>query len=408
MNFLYLDPGLLNNVGHHSFSCRHITGETKARGIPTYILSNVGIEPDLKRELGAQPFFECYTYTTYSPHPDGKVDPICGWLNDFEVAWSRTRGDLEKIKGASSADIVYLNSARAPQLMAIWHWFTQIPLPQRPTIVVEFGNVINASVEGGKVTSVPHPMVDSMPMLLRYIAGKFTKEDRARLILATFDASVSKAFEAVLDYPVQTLPLPQEPITDCHSRVGKRPITVSLLGQQGGAKGFHMAPQIASTLLATRSDIRLLIHNSLPQMMHEEQESLRALAAADSRLTLHEELADRELWRQLLHQSDLILCPYHQPTYSASYSAVASEAVANAIPSVVPANTTLSELLVEFGNPGVTFEEFAAESVLQAVNQALDNFNRLAEAANVAASQWGKVKGASNLVDAILGFRNPR
>lgn len=403
MNFLYLDTGLLSNLGHNAFSCRHITRELKRRGIPTYVLAHKDIQPDVREEVSAQPFFSCYTWSKYSVLPGGVVDPFCGWLNDFEIAWSNTRGDLEKIRGVTAEDVVYMNSARAPQVMAIWSWFTQIPLNQRPTIFIEFGNAISVAFGETGLTWIPDPKQDSMPTLLRYIGLKMRKEDQARFKLATFADKCSTAYSKLMEYPVCTLPLPHRAITDCHSRVGKRIKTVSIIGQQGWNKGYQLVPQLASQLLAQRDDVRLLIHNNIPKNMANDHAMIRVLAEADSRVTVNEEFAGPELWSYLLNQSDLLICPYHAPTYSTSYSAVASEAMANAVPLVAPANSTLSDVLEEFGNPGATFSEFNSQSVLDATLKVLNNFNAIAEKASFAARQWETTKGAGKLVDVLLG-----
>ncbi|HWF47485.1 MAG TPA: hypothetical protein VG168_10805 [Bryobacteraceae bacterium] len=408
MNFLYLDTGLISNIGHNAFSCRHVTRELKRRGIQTYVLAQKDIQADVREELSAQAFFTCYTWFTYSTLPGGVVDPFCGWLNDFEIAWSNMRGDLEKIRGVTADDVVYVNSARAPQVMAVWSWFSQTPLNRRPTIFMEFGNALSVTLAENGVAWMPDPKQDSMPTMLRYIGLKMRKEDQARFHLATFAKKCSDAYSKVMGYPVLTLPLPHRAITDCHSRVGKRIKTVSVIGQQGWNKGYHLVPQFATQLLAQRDDVRLLIHNNIPGNMASDHALIRALAAADSRVTVNEEFAAGELWSHLLNESDLLVCPYNAKTYSTSYSAVASEAMANAIPLVAPANSTLSDVLEEFDTPGATFSDFTSQSVLEATLKVLDDFDSAAEKASLAARQWEATKGAGNLVDVFLGGQGPR
>jgi hypothetical protein len=408
MNFLYLDPGLLSNIGHSAFSCRHITGELKRRGVNAYVLAHKDIHADVRKELNAEAFFTCYTWSTYSSLPGGIVDPFCGWLNDFEIAWSNMRGDLEKIRGVTAEDVVYVNSVRAPQVMAVWSWFTQTPLNRRPTIFMEFGNALNVTLSEKGVTWVPDPKNDGMPTLLRYIGLKMRKEDQARFHLATFANKCSDAYSKLMGYPVLTLPLPHRAITDCHSRVGKRIKTVSVIGQQGWNKGYQLVPQFATQLLAQRDDVRMLIHNNIPNNLAKDHALIRALAAADSRVTVNEEFAAAELWSYLLNESDLLVCPYSAKTYSTSYSAVASEAMANAIPLVAPANSTLSDVLQEFDTPGATFSDFNSQSVLEATLKVLDDFDAAAERASLAARQWEATKGAGNLVDVFLGVQGPR
>ncbi|MGC2656618.1 MAG: glycosyltransferase [Bryobacteraceae bacterium] len=408
MNFLYLDSGLSSNIGHNPFSCRHITGELKRRGVNTYVLAHKDINPAVQVELNAQPFFTCYTWATYSGQWNGVVDRFCGWLNDFEIAWSNTRGDLEKIRGVTADDVVFVNSARAPQVMAVWTWFSQMPPNQRPRVFIEFGNAVSIGVDEKGLAWVPDPKQDAMPTMLRYVGLKMRKEDQSRFKLATFANRCSNAYSTLMEYPVMTLPLPHRAITDCHNRSGKRIRTVSVIGQQGWNKGYQLVPQFARQLLNQREDIRVLIHNNIPDHMAADHLLIRALAAADPRVTVNEDFADANLWAYLLNESDLLVCPYHAPTYSTSYSAIASEAMANGIPLIAPANSTLSDVLEEFGTPGATFSEFTSEAVLQATLKVLDNFDAAAEKAYLAARQWEATKGAGNLVDVLLGIEKPQ
>jgi hypothetical protein len=280
-------------------------------------------------------------------------------------------------------------------------------LHQRPRIFIEFGNALSLALNEKGLTWIPDPKQDAMPTLLRYVGLKMHKEDQSRFKLGTFANKCSNAYSKLMEYPVVTLPLPHRAITDCHNRAGKRIKTVSVIGQQGWNKGYHLVPQFATQLLAQRDDVRLLIHNNIPYNMAADHAMICALAAADPRVTVNEEFAASELWSYLLNESDVLVCPYHAPTYSTSYSAVASEAMANAIPLVAPADSTLSDVLEEFGTPGATFAEFTTQSVLEATLKVLQDFDAMAEKACLAARQWEATKGAGNLVDTFLSAQQP-
>jgi len=120
MRFYYVDPGLINNVGHHANSCRFITKELKARGIQTTILGERRIEPALRDELDARPFFRAFTYG------DLIEDDISGWLEAFDNNCAITVEDLFRIPDIGPDDILFLNSARPAQLMAIGEWLRLI------------------------------------------------------------------------------------------------------------------------------------------------------------------------------------------------------------------------------------------------------------------------------------------
>jgi hypothetical protein len=209
-------------------------------------------------------------------------------------------------------------------------------------------------------------------------------------------------YQFFLNMPFTTLPLPFEATTTRRNRSGARPITVSFLGHQRGEKGYHLVPALLPMLLEQRPDIRVLVHNGHPGHMPAEHEAVRRIAAGDARIEMNESPADAELWRKLLEQSDLIVCPYDPASFLAGYSAVATEAIANGIPFVAPAVTTLETLLRQFGSPGCVFENWTASSVCGAVVRAIDKFDNLAGIAHQASAKWEQERGPAQLVDALL------
>lgn len=401
--FAYLDPALMTNLGHHANSSRNIVREIRGRGIPCAILGHAEIEDGLKEELCAVPWFRWNTYTVVDR------DPICGWLNDFEMGARVTAEDLTRLHGVSPSDLIYMNSIQPAQLMGILRWGRSLPENERPTVIMEFGTdpgLILVESENAPPQFVPmDPRVDARAVLLRFTGRQMTEEDRRWLRLATFDSQSSAIFQMLLDYPVGTLPLPQGAVTTCRDRTGARPITIGILGHQRGDKGFHKVPALVARLLAERDDIQVLIHNGWPDGMVEQQQALRDMAATEPRLILNEQVADAVLWSRLLEHTDLMVCPYIRNRFISSYSAVASEAMANAIPLVAPEGTTLHGVMREFGEPGTIFKDESVEAIHGAVATALDDFDRLAGLAKQASIRWGETRGATCLVDTLLSWR---
>lgn len=403
MMLAYFDTGLLNNLGHHANSARHISVEARGRGIPCAVFGHAEMEPALRDELAAVPWFRFHTYALYD------TDPVCGWLTNFHVVAQGLTDDLNRIEGIGSGHMLYLNSVQPPQLMGVIRWAQSRPEDQRPTVIVEFGTdpglLVSESPEGLRFAPMD-TRLDSRAVLYRFTARTLSEADRKWLRLATFDAQSSSVYQMLLDFPVGVLPLPQQAVTTRLDRRGAaRPLTVSFLGHQRPDKGFHHVPAIVARLLAARGDIRVLVHNGDPDGMAAQQQELRALAAGDPRLVLDERPADGTLWASLLEQSDLIVCPYSRNRFIASYSAVVSEAMANAIPVVVPEGTTMHAVIREFGKPGTIFREESADGVVAATVAALDDYQRLAGLARLASIRWGETRGAKCLVDTLLSWQ---
>jgi hypothetical protein len=405
MRFIYLDPGLRYDLGHHATSARFILGELRARNIETTVAANAWVVPELQAELGAMPVFRAYADRPVD------TDPVVGWLNVFEAGAQMTLEGLQRLQGIRADDLVYMNSMYEDIFLAIAKWTAAFPPDQLPTVVGEFclEPGLDVTVDAGNQTrySLRDPRLDPRALLYRYGARRISSAVAHRLHLTTFDAAASAAYQALLGHPVKTLPLPFQATSSRRRRAGTRPITLSVLGHQRPDKGYHLVPEVVETLLRQRSDVRVLVHNGAPAFTPTAQEALRGLARSDGRLTLDERIAGPKLWAELLERSDLVLCPYDPRSFAARYSAVACEAVANASPIVVPARTSLADLLKEFGGPGTTFETFDAASVVEAVNRALDDFDRYAELAQAASEQWRRTRGAANFVQSVLGLAQP-
>jgi glycosyltransferase involved in cell wall biosynthesis len=395
MRFFYLDPGLIDDIGHHANYCRYIVGELRARGIETFVFGHDQVIGKLSSELGVSPLFRIHTYRKLI------------WLSDFELFARCTFEELERLPGIQASDVVYMVSTTPVQLMAVTQWLQHLAADRRPTVVVEIGDtgLVASNGQAGLTFAMPDARNNPRPTLFRHAADRLPAI--ARLHFITFDRTLSEAVNFLLARPVRTLPLPYRAVTALRNRAGAKPIVVAILGHQRGEKGLLHLPEIAATLLRARPDVRLQIQNVAPEGAPKAQQELRKLAANSDRLILYQQPAGRTLWPQLLEQSDLILCPYYPNRYIASFSAVASEALANGIPVVVPAATTLEKLLEECGRPGVAFDNFEPKLIVDATVHALNQFDRYATLAYNAAMKWPDQRGPTRLVDGLLTLVSP-
>lgn len=402
MRFFYADPGLLNNQSHHANSCRSICRELRALDIHVIILGCMAIDPALRDEVGATPFFDGYTYATLS---DG--DPLCGPLSAFRNWGWVVADNLTRLVSVAADDILYLNSAQPAQFIGLVQWWKALPTADRPRVVMEFGtdpgvDVVHVDDRGQPSYQLRDYRIDARPMLYRFAARHLDASDYRQFTMATFDHTASAVFGSIVGQPVTTLPLPQDSHPPLRNRAGRRPITIAVLGHQRPDKGFHHVPAIARTLLASEKDIRILVHNSVPSDMPEAHAEMRAIAAEDRRVSIDETPASGERWVQLLKESDLILCPYDPVRYVASYSAVATDAVANGIPLIAPYGTSMARLIANYGGCGVTYQGNRVEEMVGAVMYLLAHFDSIANRADRAARRWFSEMGAKNTVRRIL------
>lgn len=394
MRLIYTDTGLVNDLGHHGNCCRAFRDAVSKTGLPMVVLGHRSIVPELQAELQARPHFRCFTYW----NSDG--DPVSGWLNAFHVALEATEQDLNSISGLRQDDILYFNSARPAQLLALAKWAVAKG-DDRPRVVVELFDDPGILFNDGPGSGF-RKIVDNKAVLWRYVASQLPKGGLPRFDLVTFNSQLSSVYRAVLEQDVGVLPVPQGTRVHPVNRVGRRPLTVGVLGHQREEKGYALVPALAMLLTASHPESRLLIHNSAPGQMAETQQQMRAVAAGNPRIILDERAVGADAWQELLDRTDLMVCPYDPELYAMKYSGVAVEGLANGIPLVVPANTTLSKVLRDYQDAGLTYARQTPDSIAAAVAEALNGYDDLADRAFKASAQWADAMGAGNLIQSMI------
>lgn len=399
MTFFYLDSGLSTEVGHHANSCRLIVNELKKRGIKVEVYGHMGVEASLRDELDATPYFRWHTYQ------ETVNETAWGRLDAFRLGWRHTLEDLRGISGfIKRGDIVYFNSVRPAQLMALAQWMATVDVRLMPTIVAEFGS--DCGLQKASPTTqdwiLPDLRHDLRPLLYR-MAGDALREIVPRhLHLLVFDEWVAQSYSALLGLEVNHSSAPRQATTNCRDRRNLPVVTIGILGEQRPAKGYELVPEVVQRVLDARPlRAKFLVHNAMPDGMQKVQERMREMTFDDPRIELDDQPGTPAHWNALLEKSDLILCPYFPPVYQTSYSAIAVEAIANAIPAVVPAGTTLSNTLERFACAS-TFAEFEAASVADAVIDAIDRMDVLAGMAKRASEVWAQQCGPVHLINSML------
>jgi glycosyltransferase involved in cell wall biosynthesis len=397
MRFIYADPGLRTNAGHHVNTCIAITGELRRRGIETLVFGHRDLPEAEQARLGATIPFRHSTYK----FTDG--DSIAGWLNAFDTGAKIICEDLIRL-GLTASDLVFLNTVTPAVLMGVNIWLGTMRPEASPAVALELGTdsgLEMISAGGQKSLVAPDPRVDARATLYRF-AGKRIPKSAKRFRLYYVDRDNAAVFAQLLDHRVDALPNLYHASRPLRPRGTNKPYTVAILGHQQPYKGYALMPAVAQMLLAARSDCRLIIHNSEPAFMRDVHDKMRAVASTTPNVVLDERpLADAE-WSELLASIDLVLCPYDPRHYALMPSGVACEAIANGIPIVVPAETSLARLVEQYAGCGEVFTDHAAESVFAAVIRALDKLADRATRAHAAAQRWAQINGPERAVDVIL------
>jgi hypothetical protein len=429
LRFVYIDPTLCHNLGHHANSCRQVVTAATRRGLSLVVLAHENIDLGLAKELGALPFFRRGTYDrlrSFRPGNwltrSGRIDlsrstkwlrfvdrPRLGILRrieSFERAVGIMADDLQRFN-FSGQDIVFFNSAQVVEIAAILRYLVSLPARNRPTFFVEFFLSPGVKVQFEKkelLRIVDRNLIsDPRPAFYRMVGAYWSHlAEPLPIHCITFDHYASQVFAKLIGRTVSTFPLPRLSITNRRSRAGANPPTIGIMGQQRPDKGYHLVPQIIRHVLTSRPSTQFLVHNADPWRLEQVQIELRRMADLDQRIEMDERVADEVIWKELLERVDLIVCPYDANRFRSSYSAVASEAASDAIPAVVPTDTSLSEMIAGLEGGYTTFDSWDARSIADATIEAIDGLDVLAEKANSAAARWPIQQGPDQLVEVIL------
>jgi sulfur carrier protein ThiS len=136
--------------------------------------------------------------------------------------------------------------------------------------------------------------------------------------------------------------------------------------------------------------------------MRSELDQLNQMAVVDKRISITDGLVDAAAWAKILVRCDLFVAPYAPRLFAINNSGVMSEAIANGIAIAVPEHTTLSDLLRDYGSPGVTFPTSKVEDVVIAVRHAIDQYDTLASCAATGSRTWAVVNGSQQAARAVL------
>lgn len=384
--FAYVDASLRGETGHQANACRQIVGELRRRDHGVDVFGSRRIDATLRAELGAKPCFRLLPYEQSLSF--GAIDAALQ-----EVSF---RQDLARCWDPRRHRFVYFNSVLAPQLAAIGGWLERLPAGCKPRVAVEFGAPSGAS-SGGWFARFAEQY--------RRAALRFGPGARRHLLLFSFDSAASAEYEELLKMPVAVLP----PVHRARGPVRRRRrladagLTLAFLGQQRTEKGLDLLPTLIRCLLASDTDIRILVQDGDVAERPATRE-LRALADAEPRVDFIQAPADPLRWQELLDRTDLMVLPYEPARYQASYSAVAVECVGAGIPMVVPAGSTMARLALEYQASANCFETWTVDSICRAILHTLADYESIAAAAFAGVDGWNRRNGPSAFADRLQAF----
>lgn len=401
MRVIYADPGLSVIGTHHYTICRNLIKVLDDRGIEIVVVASANARRHLIEEFNALPLLQMSPYFL----TDG--EPICGWLNAFMMGANLAHSDFARIPDLRHDDILYVASGQPAHTLGLANWLASRAPENRPSTVMEL--IYSPGLDpvmrnGNEEWASRDPRVDARGAFYRFTGLQLRALNLPQLHFVTAHHRVVDIFSTLLERRVSFIPsLPFKAEKPPRNRVGHRPIVVAVIGYQWSGKGYMLIPDVIDRMLKNQEGVRIIAHDSVRmESTSKTQELLRGMAGRDDRLILREGPIDYEGWLELLDSIDLLLCPYDPAAYRVTGSGLVQEALANGIPLVVPGDTVLASQVEEFGGGGSAFIGFDAESIYDAVDTVVRQFDAYAEKAFVASKKWSETQGPDKYMDGVL------
>jgi len=377
LRIVLCENGLRGRDGHHFNLAASLREELAARGIPLALLVHADAEAMVRVELEANAVFRA------SPYDD--VPAVANPRRLIEAclrsAWAFQAG-LRRAR-IRPGDVVMIATARPAETLgiAIWSW-TQRTRPA--AVVMNFMTDDPATYPTGRI----------FPFLYRL----GTLLTRLRLgddvLLMTETPALAAAMTKVVHAPVVPFPLIKTYPPLGGSADGSSP-TIAFLGQTRPDKGAALLPEVVQRCATAHPDARVVVQ------LRDDAAQAPAGGWRANVETLPIAL-DRGRYLELLHRAEVVVLPYDRQTFGLKASGIFTEAVGCAAVTVVPAQTWMAEMLAGGRAAGVTFEEFSADTIVDAVGRAIAELIPLREQALARCESWRTEHSAPTFVDRLL------
>ena len=398
MRLLIVEEALKDRRGHWYEYNRAIVAEARRRGVETTILAHARLQPELREELRAEPFFPVTSW-------DGVYNHRAAWrryvgIVRHNVSIARRIGRYLEANGRF--DVILVPTVVLHHWLAwrwiAWRgegrWFGRLVLTTR-------NNAGEYDVATGR-----YRFRASARVLKRIVASFRNLVRRGTVELASDSAQIAAQYGVLCGAPFSVYPHPVDEVLDAlrsDARERKGVVTFGALGPPRYEKGSDLILE-AVRLLRKRgvSNVRFVIQwsgeCSDPQG--------RCIAPgndleSDANVTLvRRDLSSAE-YRDRLAECDALLLPYRRAQYHARLSGVAVEALRSGVPCICVSRTWTSDTIEKLG-AGIAIEEESAEALAEAIARMSERFDEFAARGRERAPDARRFHSSAGFVDQLL------
>jgi glycosyltransferase involved in cell wall biosynthesis len=402
MRWLIVEDALRDRKGHWFEYLGTFARELRALGDDVTILADSSAEPFLVEQLQVQPILPASIWHCMS---DG-ANVLRRYWRVPAHAWKTYCMMRKFFQRSDKFDVIFVPTVLVHHLLG-WTWLIKRTLKRASTRVLLFfpNTPVELNPRTGEPLWLPAPTAKLFCRLIRSLRNEVKQ---GRVILGAETQPMRAALTQLTGVPFTYFPHPVA--------TGANAETLKVENQKSGKQKIEGGNQISN---ASSSKFQLSAFENHPSTItfgsygsaRYEKGSDVLVAAVDEfccrypdsrvRFVLQSVDGDAKLWARLkgnprvrlipnyfvndgyarqLHETDVLLLPYHRSSYALRVSRVMIEAMVHGLPVVVTRETTLASQAEEFG--AATFsEDEDVESFIKAICEMEQNFSKFKQMA---------------------------
>jgi glycosyltransferase involved in cell wall biosynthesis len=365
-SLLIVEEALKNRTGHWYEYNKAIIEEARSRGVQVTILAHREIDPVIRDELGATPFFPVTSWDQIYNYPQAWRRYLGILQHNFRISrllWSHFR-DCNRTYDVVLVPTVVLYHWLAWRLLVALgsgKWFRRVVLTIRNNAGVyepasrsyRFGS--SARVIAWLVGTFRHAVVDG------------------RVQLATDSSALAKQYEQLCGVSIVTYPHPrpysQWPIKSKLAS-GKEKVFVAL-GPPRYEKGSDLIVEAIHEILLAEPEFpaRFVLQWNTPVFTPEGVEiTLPFYLTSNPKVQVLNESLSSADYQFYLEEADVLLLPYRKEQYHARLSGIAIECFQSGASCICVSDTWLEDCMIQIGS-GESLERETPGSLISAIRR---------------------------------------